>query len=363
MPDLQNTVINGILCYIASARDTLSHDEIVSNAFAFYKAETVVEAKEIICGLTKEKFVNRKSCNAHKDPAEAHLKDILECFAKMERNNDALPRFVADSFLAFPPIGFKYLAPTLCSMRDEVAALREEVVEVRRSNERDARALNSNNVISQEISEIKTLVQRIVQINHGNLSPNEVSASSGNQSTSGAQIVAEDGSTPTSTEVESGPHIDEENSSGGDDNWQLVNRSRPYANALKKKFNPIQHNSTSQKSRNNTSAPRPPRQRREVITGRRTSNGDFGNSEQIVDIFLGGCKTSTTNEVIETYCSNNGVILKKCESLNSRNEWLKCFKLSILLADRDRILDGDFWPCGVYVRKFFNYGSKPRNVD
>ena len=152
--------------------------------------------------------------------------------------------------------------------------------------------------------------------------------------------------------------------------WEIA-RTRPYANAIRKNgmpSNPNRRNSNVQQNRQppaageegNPSTHRPQRKRRDVISGRRTANSEFASNEQVVDIFLGGCKTSTTNEIIETYCTTNNVPLKRCELLNSRNEWIKCFKLSVLLSDREKILDGDFWPCGVYVRKFFN-NNRPRN--
>ena len=35
------------------------------------------------------------------------------------------------------------------------------------------------------------------------------------------------------------------------------------------------------------------------------------------------------------------------------SDWFKSFKVSVTEEDRDKLLDGEFWPCGVIVRKFF----------
>ena len=294
----------------------------------------------------------RKSCSSHKDPAVANLKDILECFLKIEANNIDSPKFVAEGYLSLPPVGFQYIAPTLCSLRDEVAALRLEVSEVRKSNEIDARAQNSTEVLAQEVSEVKTLVQRVLQSNGNNVRQNDVD---GQQETEAAAVNlngpsnhSTDASENTVTNVTENNDAATRPDIEGHGQWQTVNK-RPYSNALRRNHGP-----SNPGSRPNASAPR--RQRREVISGRKTANSDFASSERVVDVFLGGCKASTSSEVIEAYCRENGVSLKKCESLNSRNEWTKCFKLSATLDDREKILDGDFWPCGVYVRKFFSNG-------
>ena len=369
MNDLKDTVLNDVLCYISTARSSLSHDDIISNTLAFYKPESVTKAKELICKIAKEKYMVRKSCAAHPDPTSAHLKDIYDCFLKLERENITPPKFVAEGFYSFPPAGFQYLAPMVCALRDEIAALRIEVTEVRQSNQNDVRALNSANVVAQEVTEIKTLVQRVLHSfpstpRPGNFRLDVEAVTTQVEPPADPHTAHSDPHTADSdnrmTQNATGNISTRDAVDGSNDgNWIIAN-NRPYANALRRNglpLNPARRHSMIQRNGSNVpSARHNQRQRREVITGRRTSNSDFANDEPVVDIFLGGCKTTATTDVIEAYCTRNGVTLKKCEPLNSRNEWNKCFKLSVTLVDREKILDGGFWPCGVYVRKFYNQG-------
>ena len=62
MPDLENTILNDVLCLVATARDSLSQNTLVMNALAFYTSEAVKNAKEIICKITNERIVKQKAC-------------------------------------------------------------------------------------------------------------------------------------------------------------------------------------------------------------------------------------------------------------------------------------------------------------
>ena len=355
MTDLKNTVLSDLLCYFSSARNSLSQEELITNAMAFYKLELVLKAKETICKLAKEKNIARKSCQDHPDPIAAHLKDIFDCFEKMERNNIQCPKFVAEGIHSFPPAGFQFLAPMMCALRDEIAALRHEVSEVRQANQNDERALNSATIVAQDVTEIKTLVQRVLHGTSHQSPPRGETSSLTETAGSGASM----------TQTETGGVT----ASAGDDvqaegnNWRIAN-NRPYAYALRRNglpANPARRTSNLQGNRNVPSQMnnhQSARRRREVIVGRRTSSSDIANSDQIYDLFLGGCKTSSTVEAIQDYCIRNDVTLKKCEVLNSRNEWSKCYKLSATQEDRNKLLDGDFWPCGIYVRKFYRRGMQ-----
>ena len=46
-----------------------------------------------------------------------------------------------------------------------------------------------------------------------------------------------------------------------------------------------------------------------------------------------------------------------CIELSKEPSQMKSFKVSVLSAHRDKLLDADNWPENIHVRKFF----KPRN--
>ena len=99
-------------------------------------------------------------------------------------------------------------------------------------------------------------------------------------------------------------------------------------------------------------------QRRNVISGTSTSATDFSGGTRIFDVYVGGCKPDTTIEVLTDYCRQNGVTVKNCEALPVASNWVKSFKIAVTDVDREKIFKGEFWPCGVMVRKFFRAKSK-----
>ena len=74
---------------------------------------------------------------------------------------------------------------------------------------------------------------------------------------------------------------------------------------------------------------------------------------RVLELFVGGCGTDTTMDHLTKYCSDNGVIAKKCEELTTQSPWYKPFKLSVLSSDKIKVMNSDFWPEGVFVRQFF----------
>ena len=76
---------------------------------------------------------------------------------------------------------------------------------------------------------------------------------------------------------------------------------------------------------------------------------------------MGGCDKSTTASVIENYCSENNFRIEKCEALTTRSEWYNAFKISVLASKREELLKPDFWPVGIFVRKFFKARASMNN--
>ena len=76
--------------------------------------------------------------------------------------------------------------------------------------------------------------------------------------------------------------------------------------------------------------------------------------ERVYDLFVGGCNSETSADDINNYCKNIQVYLKKVEVLQTKSEWYKAFKISMMQSDRVKLLNPDSWPKGVFVRKFYN---------
>ena len=221
MAEQDNPIINDILCYISSARDTISRDKIIINAFSYYTADDIKTAKTLICTTTGERNVKRKECASEPNVPRADMRDICTIFEKLESEGKNIPKFVAGGFMSFPANGFEYLAPMVCSLREEIAAMKQEITNLRAANEADVRALNNVNVIAQDVCEIKALLTRGGQ----NLSSRESNRVS---EPSASEAVAAPGSAAQNSVNNNNDELPENN----DDFVEVSNR--PYANALRR---------------------------------------------------------------------------------------------------------------------------------
>ena len=174
---LSNAILSDVLCFLTSAKNTLTNDKIILNAIAFFKDESIIKSKEMLFEIAGERPIKRKACQSQPNPAVANLDDMLQLLEKLEDKSFLLPSFVVNNYMSLPPnAGFEGLASVMCSLRDELASLRSEVTELRKFNEKDARALGNVDSIIQDVSEIKTLIQHISNDNNvgSNVRPTRV---------------------------------------------------------------------------------------------------------------------------------------------------------------------------------------------
>ena len=395
MFDLENTVVNDVLCYISTARASLSRDRIVLNALAFYSDVAVRRAKDMIFDICKEKSVKRKACTSHPNPIAADLEDIYLILEKMEGLKFLLPDFVAEGYVSLPPSsGFESLASVMCSLRDEISALRLEVSEVRKSNEKDMKALDNVGCIIQDVAEIKLLIHNLPKMKVSGSAPENFNSQSfsGQLMTDGSSGLHYESSRHTREQIEqnvlesSDPNIvipDVDIPTNSLSNNGVFPRERTYANATV--MPPVSSNRRHSFQRGGTQGVAAMNRMATVSSNGRASfqsSRTQGVSEQrrimgqkprrvningtkaavssgltsglrILDIFVGGCGLQTSADEISNYCRDNDVIVKKCESIETKSEWYKSYKISIDASIRDKLLDAEFWPEGIFVRKFF----------
>ena len=116
-----------------------------------------MKAKELIFKICNEKSTVRKSCPSHRNPIVADIQDICTLIERKYGPDSQLPSFYAKDFQAFPPNGFECVASLLASLRDEIAAVKEELVEVKTINQRDMKALDDVGCVRQDISDLKII--------------------------------------------------------------------------------------------------------------------------------------------------------------------------------------------------------------
>ena len=345
--DLENTVINDILCYLSTSRNVLPNENIVSTAVAFYDETQVKKAKDLIAGICKERPTRRNACVSHPNPLFADVSDILDYFEKAEKTKILLPKFVADNYASLPPAsGFDSIAVVLCSLREEIFNLRTEVTQLRESSLKDNKSFEDIMTVKQDISDIKTAI---------NMNRN-------NNSTSGQVLqtrILEPESyaavlqNPTPSQIATGPRSSPSSneSSNLSSSHTLQDRHRPPSTQNR----PNANGRRTSNARLGAARPNQThrRENRNIPGNREPGNSAFKGASRVSEVFVGGCLLDSTDNQLIEFCKDSGVELKKCESLNSKSAWYKSYKISVDFSDKDKVLSNDFWPKGIFVRKFY----------
>ena len=158
MHTLENVVVNDLLCFVSTARISFTADNIVLNVVGFYKDEDIKKAKATLYQICKETPVIRKQCASQPNPSGSHTKDIIQLFDEAEREETDLPKLLASGCMSLPPsTGFESYTSVVCSLRDELYALRLEVTEIRKTIEKDSKSKENVNCIIQGGAGIKQL--------------------------------------------------------------------------------------------------------------------------------------------------------------------------------------------------------------
>ena len=110
---MAGVILNDVLCYLASARNTLTVVHSVQNSAAFFTDDVIVRAKQKLYEICKEKFAARKACTSYPYVYTRHVEHILDLSTSKEGSSAAVPTFATSSFDSKPTTGFESIA--LCS--------------------------------------------------------------------------------------------------------------------------------------------------------------------------------------------------------------------------------------------------------
>ena len=98
MSVLQDTIMDGLLCYISTAKDSFTEQALVSILASFYGAEKISAAKEMLFDAMKTTGWKRAEGDF-----KADLNDIISLFRKGDEKDSSAPKVASDGFRETPP--------------------------------------------------------------------------------------------------------------------------------------------------------------------------------------------------------------------------------------------------------------------
>ena len=374
MYELENCVIDDVLCFILTSEASIPKDDIITTAVGFYSEDKIKKAKDLFFGICNERNIKRKPCASHPNPSVADVEDILATHEVMIGKKFLFPKFLAEKYSSLPPSsGFLPMATMLCSLRDELVAVKEEIKVLRENNCRDLKTFDDVQSVKQDISDIKIFIQNasaekgpslpyasaLLQNTSAAERPPRLFASAPDRSARNLSRTSNANPSTSSASLSSqqAPGQLQPSSVGGGDQLQPPGH-RPESLPPPLPGRSLQ---SGQRSSATGTKPRgnPQRKRNSTVFGSAPAQqSGFQSADRVLDVFVGGCGLDSDSDQIKSYCVSLGICVKNCVNLDSRSEWSKSFKISVNLPDRDKLLDPTFWPSGIFVRKFY----KPRSA-
>ena len=151
-------IVNGVLCYISTARHSMKSEDIIRICHAFFKDDDILKGKDLLCELIGQKPIRRRNENRIVN----ELRDIVDILKKCDETAVVLPKFVVDTFDGLPPSsGFEVIANTLVSLNDEIAMLKKEVETLRDSRVEQSIVSHDNIVMKEDLLFIKGELRKL----------------------------------------------------------------------------------------------------------------------------------------------------------------------------------------------------------
>ena len=94
-------------------------------------------------------------------------------------------------------------------------------------------------------------------------------------------------------------------------------------------------------------------QRHSAVVGTREANGRFrGAQAPSRDIFVYRVENDALESEIKCHVKDNGIVPRSVETVSHADAMHKSFKLTVSVNDMGKVLDADFWPEGIMVRRY-----------
>ena len=406
---MSELIINDILCYISTARNSKTDDYIIQCCLPFFNISKIKEAKSLICTYSSDRPIHRRGDNLIK----SELTDILELFRKCEESNITLPKFVAESYDSMPPgSGFELISNTIMSLIEEIQTLRDEIKIIKDSSIRENIIIDDTAHIKTDLIDIKENIRdlklKIFSDKIGNLNRDMFlndSLSNFNKSIRKMSMPQSlnncnesillksslDDSTDTShpsllnigqipssipqtdfSELKS-PLKSEMFMPSAPPLSQEISSCNSYASALKSQVQPSNiKTSKSSIYKSNTESNNSTQVNNEKFKSvnhkkKNRQHGIVGIKEDVIhlsamksspkhyDLYVGRCNSKITTDIVNEYLRDELQInTYACEEVQCKIPDCKSFKISVSVEDRETLLNPNTWPVGIVCRKYYN---------
>ena len=113
--------------------------------------------------------------------------------------------------------------------------------------------------------------------------------------------------------------------------------------------NQQKHSDSRQRSRSR------PRRQNNLVVGRKVVDGlvSCRGADLTQSVYLGQFDMNSTLEAVKASIVSQGVSVVELEPLQLTHKRFKSFRLCLKKDEMAKILDPDFWPTGVVVRRFW----------
>ena len=349
----QDVLINNVLSYIQSARDSSTKADLLNTVEKFYKLDEIVKSKEIIFDAIKKRPTQRRNPGR----CASEIQDILEAFDTADATSVKLPTYAAYGKDALPPSnGYEFIMDAVNALAEEVTTLKSELVAVKADNNK----ADSSNIASL-FKELERKLTKDLQSTVDQLRRDVSSIRLFPPSGAGTTPTL---SAPALNEL---PSVSYSNMVKTKQTQKTSQLKKSHANANSLPEVPGNTAAAADHSAGNfvsTGSRQNKRKKNTTIMGNveiDESDG-FVGVERKADLFI-GCGKAVSCEIIKNYCKNKLKInFFNCDSIETRDKTNNYFKLELTLEERNRLLDAKFWPKNTIIRKFYKRRNRPQQI-
>ncbi len=339
--NIQNAIVNDVLCYISTARHSIPADDIVSIVHSYYEHSKIASAKTLLCEICKTHPIKRRT----EDKIKVDIRDMLDFFDKIDRDRVKIPQFLVDSYDALPPAtGFSVASRNISVLLDQMEQLNRGMADFWEAKEAMMSSMSDQADIKAELSDIKIKLNKMegsmnVPVQQYSLPLDSLLEIQNPPSQTFADVVK---SRKTSTTLGYQDLIPKRTVEGKNV-WSNRDRNRELMNDAS--------NIGRGPSRLETNT-----RRRNGMFGTRSSSGTNGLRGVVrpMDLFIGRCEPSMKTENVINHCKDVcNINVLNCEELKTKSLRFKSFKISVSFDERNILLDPKLWDEGIIIRKFY----------